>query len=133
MKLDDAYSYLTTVNTPFGQYKWKRLPFGVCSAPEVFQKKMHELIEGRTGVEVIADDFVVVGFGDKLEDAHRSHDHNLLAFLKRYEERSVKLISDKLKLRVREMPFIGHIATDKGLRVDSRKCDRSQKCLDRQM
>ena len=82
-------------------------------------KKMHELIEGRTGVEVIGDDFVVVGFGDKFEDAHRSHEHNLLAFLKHCEEQGVKLNSDKLKLRVREMPFIGHTATDKGSKSSS--------------
>ena len=121
MKLDNASFYLTTFNTPFGRYMWKRLPFGVCSAPEVFQKKMHEFIEGLTGIEVIADDFVVVGFGDKLEDAHRSHDHNFFAFLKRCEERGVKLNSDKMKLRVRKVPFIGHIARDKGLCVDPRK------------
>ena len=40
------------------------MPFGIKSAPEIFQRKMHELIEGLSGVEVIADDFVVVGYGD---------------------------------------------------------------------
>ena len=42
--LDYASSYLTTFNTPFGRYRWKRMPFGIRSAPEVFQRKMHELI-----------------------------------------------------------------------------------------
>ena len=36
--------------------------FGSRSAPEVFQHKMHESIKGLRGVEVIADDFVVVGY-----------------------------------------------------------------------
>ena len=45
------------------------MPFGIKSAPEIFQRKMHELIEGLNGVEVIADDFVVVGYGDSLEAA----------------------------------------------------------------
>ena len=40
------------------------MPFGIRSAPEVFQRKMHELIEGLRDVEVIADDFVVVGYGE---------------------------------------------------------------------
>ena len=39
------------------------MPFGICSAPEIFQRRMHELIEGLMGVEVVADDFVVVGRG----------------------------------------------------------------------
>ena len=44
VQLDKQSSYLTTFHTPFGRYRWKRLPFGISSAPEVFQRKMHELI-----------------------------------------------------------------------------------------
>ena len=29
IKLDDESSYLTTFNTPFGRYRWKRMPFGI--------------------------------------------------------------------------------------------------------
>ena len=119
VKIDDPSSYLTTFNMPFGCYRWKLLPFGICSAPEVFQKRMHKLIEGLTGVEVIADDFIIIGFGNTLADAQRSHSHNLLTFMKRCKERFVNI--EKMKLRVREVPFIGHIATDKGLCVDPRK------------
>ena len=43
------------------------MPFGISSAPEVFQHRMHELIEGLEGVEVVAGDFVVVRFGETLE------------------------------------------------------------------
>ena len=41
--LDEASSLLCTFNTPHGQYKFKRLPFGIKSAPEVFQKHMKQL------------------------------------------------------------------------------------------
>ena len=50
-------------------YHWKMMPFGIRSAPEVFQHKMHELIEGLRGVEVIADDSVVVGYGESWQSA----------------------------------------------------------------
>ena len=43
------------------------MPFGISSAPEVFQRRMHELAEDLEGVEVVADDFVVVGFGESQE------------------------------------------------------------------
>ena len=43
------------------------MPFGICSAPEVFQCCMHDLIEGLHGIEVIAGDIAVVGFGDTLK------------------------------------------------------------------
>ena len=44
VKLDEESSYLTTFHTPFGRYRWCRMPFGISSAPEVFQRRMHELI-----------------------------------------------------------------------------------------
>ena len=43
--LDEQSSFLTTFKTPFGWYHWRRTPFGIKSAPEIFQRKMHELIE----------------------------------------------------------------------------------------
>lgn len=64
VELDNDSSYLTTFNTPFGQYWLKEMPFGICSAPEVCQKWMHQLIKGLCGVEVVVDDFVLVGFRD---------------------------------------------------------------------
>ena len=47
VKLDEESSYPTTFHTPFGCYRWCRMPFGISSAPEVFQQRMHQLIEGR--------------------------------------------------------------------------------------
>ena len=99
------------------------MPFGICSAPEVFQRRIHQLIEGLQGEEVVVDDFVVVGFGDALEDAVRDHDHNLEAFLQRCATRGIRLNSNKVQLRRQELPFIGHVATDKGLRADPTKVD----------
>ena len=45
IQLDHVSSLLCTFNTPFGRYRFKRLPFGVCSASEVFQKQMSEMFE----------------------------------------------------------------------------------------
>ena len=110
-ELEEDSSFLTTFNTPFGRYRWKRMAFGICSAPEVFQRRMHQLIEGLQGVEVVADDFVVIGFGDTLEEAVKDHDQNLEAFLRRCAARGIKLNSSKVRLRRQEVPFIGHVTT----------------------
>ena len=67
------------------------MPFGISSAPEVFQCRMHELIEDLHGVEVIANDFMVVGFGDNEKQATKSHDTNLESFMKRCEEKGIHL------------------------------------------
>ena len=121
VSLNEESSYLTTFQTPFGRYCWRRMPFGISSAPEVFQRKMHELIEGMTGIEVVADDFIAVGYGETFEEATRDHDKNLLDFLKRCEAKNVRLNPEKLKLRQSQVLFIGHMATDQGLEVDPAK------------
>ena len=129
VKLDEESSFLTTFNTPFGRYCWKRMPFGIRSAPEVFQRRMHELIEGMPNVEVIADDFVVVGYGCMVEEAHQDHDKNLTAFLQLCEQRGLKLNADKLKLRQPQINFVGHMATSEGPRVDPAKVRAIQEML----
>ena len=119
--LDESSSFLTTFHTPFGRYRWKRMPFGICSAPEVFMRRMHEMVEGLHGLEVVVDDFVAVGFGSTHEEAVQDHDRNLEAFLRRCEERDIRLNPEKLRLRTTEAPFIGHVTTADGLRVDPDK------------
>ena len=119
--LDEQSSYYTTFNTPFGRYRWLRMPFGISSAPEVFQRKMHQVAEGLKGVEVIADDFVIIGFGDDLKQATEDHDRNLVAFLTRCQERNLKLSAEKIQLQQTEAHFIGHVLSGKGLRIDNMK------------
>ena len=47
---------------------------------------MNEAIEGLGGVEVVADDFLVCGFGDTVNEAVKDHDQNLTASLERCRE-----------------------------------------------
>ena len=61
VKLAKDSSKLATFNTPFGRYSYTRLPFGIASAPEVFQNVMSNLFQDIEGVEVIVDDLVVWG------------------------------------------------------------------------
>ena len=56
VELDDESSYLTTFNTPFGRYHWLRMPFGISSAPEEYQRRQDQTVEGLPGVCSIIDD-----------------------------------------------------------------------------
>ena len=114
--LEEESSCLTTFNSPFGRFQWLRMPFGISSAPEVFQWCMHQLIEDLEGVEVVANDFMIYGHGNSQGEGASDHDRNLHAFLKRCEEQNVVLSAEKLQLREREVPFIGHLATPEGLK-----------------
>lgn len=45
------------------------MPFGISSAPEEYQRRMHEELEGLRNVAVIADDILIYGEGDTVEQA----------------------------------------------------------------
>lgn len=51
----------TTFITPFGRFHFLRLPFGINSAPEHFQRVMAEVIDGLKGVVCHIDDLLVWG------------------------------------------------------------------------
>ena len=57
--LDDSSSFLTTMHTPIGRYRWLRMPFGVSLGPEEYQRRQHEALEGLVGVVNKADDIFV--------------------------------------------------------------------------
>ena len=42
--LDENSQLMTTFITPFGRYAFRRLPFGISSAPEIFQRKCRHLL-----------------------------------------------------------------------------------------
>ena len=107
--------------TPFGRYRWLRLPFGLTSAPEVFQCKQHEVLDGLHGVEVIADDIVVYGSGKTQEEAIRDHNTNLIELLKSIQKVNLKVNKKKLKLKRTEVSYMGHLLTSAALKSDPKK------------
>ena len=56
--LGDRSGMLTCFNTPFGRYRWMRMPFA-----STLLRTMNQLVEGLKGTEVIHDDFLIVGCG----------------------------------------------------------------------
>ena len=75
--LDEESSKLTTFWTPFGRYRYLRLPFGISVAPEEFECKLQEKLSDLEGTHVLRDDILVVGYGDTVEEAEKNHDENL--------------------------------------------------------
>lgn len=121
--LDETSRSLTTFWTPFGRYWWNRMPFGISPAPEYWQKILHEIVNGLEGIEVIADDILVFGKGDTIEEATVDHNTNLKNLLSRLRKHNVKLNPDKTKLFVKQVPFYGHMLTNKGLKIDNSKVE----------
>ena len=56
--LDFRSSLLTTFNTPWGKYRWLRMPFGLKVSGDVFQERLDRVLRLVPGVLGITDDIV---------------------------------------------------------------------------
>ena len=75
------------------------------------------------GVACIADDILIYGIGDILDEARQDHDKNLSLLLERCRQKCVKLNKDKVVLRVQQVDFMGHLLTAQGLKPDPNKVE----------
>ena len=90
VELDESSSLLTTFSTPFGNFRWKRLPFGIAMAPELFQMRLDAAINKLKGIAPIVDDILIWGEGETDEEAAHDHDRNLQALLERFRQENIK-------------------------------------------
>ena len=95
VRLDEESSKLTTMITPFGHYRWKRLPFGLKVSSEIFQRKLDEALGGLEGVFSVVDDVVIAGCGQTVEEAQSDNQRKLTETLKRCSEKNITLNEDK--------------------------------------
>ncbi|KAL9987206.1 hypothetical protein ACROYT_G001477 [Oculina patagonica] len=115
IKLDEKSSELLTFNTPFGRYRYFRMPFGINSAPVIFQKRMTQAFEDLSGVKTIADDILIWGRNEG------EHNHRLEQVLERSRKVGLKLNRSKKNILTAEVPYIGHVLTSNGLKPDPSK------------
>lgn len=121
VQLDDESSFLTTFGTPWGRFRWTRMPFGISPAPEEFQRRLEYALEGLDGIKPIFDDILVFGVGETEAEALSDHDAKLTALLERCRATGIKLNKEKLKLRRKEVKFMGHVICQDGLKPDPDK------------
>ena len=112
--LTEKSSLLTTFNTPFGRYRFRRLPFGLHSSAEIFEKKVEQLF-GDLNVSIYFDDLIVAGRDQK------EHDDNLRKLLTRAREVNVKFNKEKIQLNRSEVKYLGHLVSSEGLKPDPDK------------
>ena len=102
MPLDENSSKLTTFITPFGRYRFTRVPFGISIVSEIYQREMSRILRGLDGIEVYQDDIIIHG-----KDA-RQHDERLRKTLDVINMNGIKLNQKKCKYRQSSITFLGH-------------------------
>ncbi|XP_011670764.1 uncharacterized protein K02A2.6-like [Strongylocentrotus purpuratus] len=117
IKLDHDSSLLTTFNSPFGRYRYLRMPFGLAMSQDVFQQRMDEILEGCPGTIGIADDIVVFG---KSEAEHDQNLHHLMSKAVKY---GLQFNSGKCSIKVNQISFFGMIYDADGVHPDPHKVE----------
>ena len=107
----------TTFTCPFGTYAYRRMPFGLCSAPATFQWCMMSIFSEflEKFLEVFMDDFTIHGdtFDQCLE--------NLKLVLQRCIESNLVLKTEKCHFMVEQGIVLGHVISRRGIEVDKAK------------
>ncbi|UYV76630.1 K02A2.6-like [Cordylochernes scorpioides] len=115
IKLSEESQTLTTFIAPFGRYKFKRLPFGISSAPEHFQKRMSAILRGVNGVICHMDDILI------LAKRKEEHDETLREVLRRLKNSGITLNKEKCQFGVSNVTFLGHYIDEYGIKADEKK------------
>lgn len=113
--LSEESSYMCTFDTPFGRYRFLRMPFGICSASEVLQKRVYKVFGDMQGVEVIADDMIISG------STEEEHDQLLRNVMQRATEQNVKFNPKKVQFKQPQVVYFGTIISEDGIRPDPAK------------
>lgn len=108
---------LTTFLTPFGRYCYNRLPFGISSAPEIFQRAMSRVLLDVPDVVCHMDDVMVHGKDEE------SHDKMLKMVLGRLKKSGITLNRAKCVYRQKEINFLGHVISGEGVALDPQKAE----------
>ena len=107
----------TAFSTPYGHLEWKRCPMGLRNVPNSFQRTMDCVLHGLQGERcfVYLDDIVV--FAASLQE----HEVKLREVFSRLRKYQLKVQPDKCEFLRREVMYLGHIISEKGVRPNPEK------------
>ncbi|KAL7854700.1 hypothetical protein SRHO_G00168900 [Serrasalmus rhombeus] len=109
MNVDESSRELLTIITHKGLYRYRRLPYGVTSAPSLFQRAMDQILNGLAEVQCYLDDILITG---KTEEEHL---RNLDATLQRLKEHGLRVRKSKCEFFQPSVEYLGHVIDSQGL------------------
>ena len=115
LPLDETSQHLVAINTHKGLFKYNRLPFGVLSAPAIFQRCMETLFSGQKGVAIYLDDILVTG------TSIANHLENLDTVLTTLQNAGLRLNRNKCSFMKERIEYLGHIIDSEGVRPTEEK------------
>ena len=121
LPMEEASQDYTAFSTPFGSFKWLRMPMGLTGNPNTFQSLMGKVFVGLTWKFTIPylDDCIV--FSRMIEE----HLERLREVFQRYKDVNLKITPTKCEFFRQKIPFLGHIVSREGIQADPEKTSLS--------
>lgn len=107
----------TAFSVENNHYEYVRMPFGLKNAPSTFLRLMNRVLSGLIGTSCLCymDDIII--YGKTIDE----HFQNIELVFKRLQSFNLKVQLDKSEFIHTEIPFLGHIVSDKGIRPNPEK------------
>ena len=115
LQLDETLRPYVTINTHKGLFQYTRLPFGVSSAPAIFQRTMESLLQGMDQVVVYIDDILIAG------RTQAEHLKKLDEVMQRLREAGMHLKKEKCRFLQPSVEYLGHRISKEGLQPTEEK------------
>ena len=118
--LDESSRKFTTITTYQGLYQYTRLPFGIASAPAIFQKTMDQILQGIPHVTCYIDDILITGANEQ------EHLHNLEEVFHRLDQHNLRIKRAKCEFMKLSVEYLGHSVDSEGLHTLPSKVEAIQ-------
>ena len=117
LEVDEESRDLLTISTHRGLFRYNRLPYGIASAPAIWQRTMEMVLQDIPGTQVILDDMIITG---KTMEEHLS---NLAKVLERLDSKGLRVNKRKCAFMCPEIVFCGYKIDKDGLHKTEEKID----------
>jgi len=118
--VDDESSMLLTINTHRGLFRVLRLPFGVSTAPAIFQRKMESMLKPIPNTNPLLDDVITTGQSDE------EHVERVEQILELFRANNVRLNRRKFQFMVPDVAYLGHRISQEGIQPLQEKLEAIQ-------
>ena len=119
--LSEGNRPITTISTYRQLFRFNRLFFGICSASEIFQHTIAQVLNNVPGCLNISDDIIIHVRSIK------EHDKNLGAVMKRLADSGLTLNKNKCELNKTHLKYYGLLFTQEGVKISPSRLDTIKK------
>ena len=124
--LDKPTQRLCTTVLPWGKYSYERLPMGIATSPDIFQKAMNDIFGDLPYVLVYLDDILILS---NEEDDFQTHLQKIQTVFARLHNMGMKVNLLKTEFFKDELEYLGYLLTPHGIKPLPKKVEAISRIL----